>query len=237
MARYRPDIACIQEVKVGRRDIDGLDLGVTKYRSHYALAKKPGYSGVATMVRDGVTSSEHKPIGKRKYDDEGRFLISKIGKYYLYNIYFPSGSSGEERQEFKMEFLEYFLGYLKKVPKAERDRSIICGDFNICHREIDIHHPKRAAQQELSGFLPEEREWMDEFEALGFTDTYRFSQGPKKGKFSWWSYRAGAREKNLGWRLDYFWVSNSLAKNITRADILFDTPGSDHAPVLLEFQP
>lgn len=237
MSRYRPDVACIQEVKVGRRDIDSLDLDTNKYGSNYALAKKPGYSGVATLVREGSDCTGHKIISKPKYDDEGRYLISKLGKYTLYNIYFPSGSSGEVRQEFKMKFLKDFLSYLKKKPASELNKTIICGDFNICHKEVDIHHPKQAERLELSGFLPEEREWMDKLEALGFKDAFREKHPNKTGKYSWWSYRAGARQKNLGWRIDYFWVAEPLAKKITRAEILSDITGSDHAPLLLELQP
>lgn len=236
--KQKPDILCLQETKIAIENIDELE-HPAEYQFYLSPAKKKGYSGVATYITKGLLTSKSNEIklglGKKAFDEEGRFLVTKHNDFILYNIYIPSGTMGEERQNFKYKFLDFILDYLKKLPKAEFNRSIICGDFNICHNDIDIHHPEKATKLGLSGFLPDERAWMNKFTELGFVDTFRFLH-PKKQAYSWWTYRAGAREKNLGWRIDYFFVASALSKRIKRAEILSDVQGSDHCPILLELK-
>lgn len=224
----------VQETKVGRSQLEEVDMDFEQYEGAFSSAEKKGYSGVATYARTplGLPKSKYG-IGRLEYDREGRFLISDFGDFLLYNIYFPSGTTGAERQEYKYRFLDDFLAYLKRRPKAERARTILCGDFNICHKPIDIHHPKVAEKRELSGFLPEERAWMDKLEQAGFVDAFRYQHGDISEQYTWWSYRAATRQKNLGWRIDYFWVAESLSNRIQNTQIHANIPGSDHCPVSL----
>lgn len=235
--REQPDILVLQEIKISADNVadavgtlDGLD-------GHYSFAEKRGYSGVASFIR---RSCKHQPktiktgIRCPEYDCEGRFLISDHGPFKLYNVYIPSGTTGELRQNFKYRFLDRFLNHLRRIKKEDRERLVICGDFNICHREIDIHHPRTAEKRRLSGFLPEERAWMDAFVEAGFTDAFRHVHGDAAEAYTWWSFRAGARKKNLGWRLDYFFVGKKIVPLIKDARILPTVPGSDHCPITLE---
>jgi exodeoxyribonuclease-3 len=168
--------------------------------------------------------------GIEKYDLEGRTLLADFDTFSLINVYMPSGSSGEDRQQFKYEWLDDFIPYASTKLK-EKKNVVICGDFNICHQAIDIHNPKSNAN--TSGFLPEERQWMDLFFSNGFTDAFRhFNQEPHQ--YTWWSYRANARNKNLGWRIDYHAVNNAFTDQLKRCVILPEAKHSDHCPVLLE---
>ncbi len=231
-----PDILCLQETKVAPEQLEETDRSFPEFEVWYSSAQKKGYSGVATFVREKpelLPSQVQHGIGEAIFDNEGRFVISTHKDFTLYNLYLPSGTSGDERQAFKYKFLDSFYAHLAGLPQKTRDALIICGDFNICHREIDIHHPAQATRLQLTGFLPEERAWVDRFLELGFVDTFRHVHGDVKDRYSWWSFRANSRQKNLGWRLDYFFVSQKLASRVTRADILMDTTGSDHCPVVL----
>lgn len=235
--QYQPDILCVQETKAWEEQLTPEELSPHGYQSVFSNAEKKGYSGVAVF---------HKPklkvkviasgINNPEYDSEGRFLIIQVNGIYLYNIYFPSGTTGDLRQAYKYKFLDAVYGYLNSQSPQKRNKTIICGDFNICHKEIDIHHPKQATKLELSGFLPEERLWMDKFSNSGFIDSFRHINGNIKDKYSWWSYRAGARQKNLGWRIDYFFTAYKLQDQIKDAGILSDITGSDHAPIFLELK-
>jgi exodeoxyribonuclease-3 len=165
-----------------------------------------------------------------KYDFEGRVLRVDFGDVSVMSVYHPSGSSGEDRQAFKMQWLADFQKYIDKL-KKERPKLILCGDYNICHQPIDIHNPKSNANS--SGFLPEEREWIDNFMKSGFVDSFRhFNKEPHN--YSWWSFRANSRAKNLGWRIDYNLVSKNMESNMKRAAILPEAKHSDHCPVMLE---
>ncbi|MCC6221139.1 MAG: exodeoxyribonuclease III [Deltaproteobacteria bacterium] len=232
-----PDILCIQETKIGQSQEQEWPDVHDGYEIYFSSAEKKGYSGVATYVKKAHSkkiSDVKYGIGVCEFDAEGRFVITAHEKFSLYNIYIPSGTMGDVRQEVKYKFLEALCDHLAGLESSVRKRLVLCGDFNICHKDIDIHHPREAEKKKLSGFLPEEREWMDRFVSLGFVDTFRLVNGLVDKRYTWWSYRAGARRKNLGWRIDYFFVSESLSSKVKRAQILDSVPGSDHCPILLE---
>ena len=224
------DIFCIQETKAQPEQVAerGLfeELG---YRQYWHSAEKKGYSGVATFSRiepDVVIEG----CGMEQYDREGRILRTDFGDWTLLNCYFPSGTTGDERQAFKMEFLDDFYRWIEAL-KKERPNLIIVGDYNIAHTEIDIHDPVR--NKKSSGFLPEEREWMSKWFENGFTDAFRFLH-PAKVEYSWWSFRANARANNKGWRIDYQSVSDGIRSRLLEAYQMPDVVHSDHCPVYIK---
>lgn len=225
----RPDIFCIQESKAQPDQIDTALFAGLGYHAYTHCAQKKGYSGVAIFSLnepDYVSEGMNNPV----YDAEGRVLRADFGDLTVVCVYVPSGSSGDERQDFKMAFLDAFLPWLNNL-RSTRQNLIVCGDFNICHKPIDINHPER--QEGVSGFLPEERAWLDRLEASGMIDTFRvFDQ--RAEQYSWWSYRGGARYRNAGWRIDYLWASEPLRERLTNGRILQDVVHSDHCPVVLE---
>lgn len=225
----QPDVLCLQEVKAHPEQVDLSELQELGYHYYWYPAQKKGYSGVAIFTKRLPLHVEYG-CGIKTYDDEGRVLRVDFEDVSVMSVYHPSGSSGDLRQEFKMKWLNDFDTYIAGLRKTH-SHLILCGDFNICHREIDIHNPKANAN--TSGFLPEEREWMERFINTGFIDTFRhFNQEPHH--YSWWSYRAGSRGKNLGWRIDYNLAADCLKPRLKRAVILPDAMHSDHCPVLLE---
>lgn len=225
----KPDVLCLQEIKAQPDQFDTFLFETLGYHCYWHPAIKKGYSGVAII-------SKQKPdnvvvgCGECRYDDEGRVLRADFGDISVISLYMPSGSSGEERQGFKMEFCNFFYPYVKNLLQ-ERPKLVISGDYNICHTPIDIHDPARNVNS--SGFLPEEREWLGSFLDMGFIDSFRKIH-PEKKKYSWWSFRAGARKNNKGWRIDYNLVSKALKDNIEDAEILNDVVHSDHCPVMVE---
>lgn len=224
-----PDILCVQEIKASPEQVGVFEFEEMGYHHFWYPAQKKGYSGVAIFSKQKPDNVVYG-CGIKEYDDEGRFIRADYGDISVISVYHPSGSSGDDRQVFKMKWLVDFANYIEELRK-ERPKLIISGDYNICHKAIDIHNPKSNAN--TSGFLPEEREWFDKFVDLGYIDTLRFfNQEPHQ--YSWWSYRAGSRGKNLGWRIDYNMVTQNLEKNLKRSVILNQAMHSDHCPVMLE---
>jgi len=224
-----PDIVCFQETKAQPEQIPAMEFTALGYHSYWFSAKKKGYSGVGIITRQEPDNVVYG-MGISKYDDEGRVLRADYGDISVLSVYHPSGSSGEDRQAFKMVWLDDFLQWVDELKKS-RPNLVICGDYNICHKPIDIHDPIRNATS--SGFLPEEREWLSKFIDSGFVDSFRaFNNEPKQ--YTWWSFRANARAKNLGWRIDYHMVSEPIKHLMKRAVILPDAKHSDHCPSVLE---
>lgn len=231
LATNPAEIICLQEVKALSIDAPISHIENLGYRVYWYPAQKKGYSGVAVLYRDIEPLEMIKGQGIEQSDAEGRVLQLNFDSFYLVNTYFPSGSSSPERQEYKMQFLMDYLNFTRKL-LALKKPLIIVGDYNICHKEIDIHDPQ--GNQKSSGFLPEERAWMDEFFALGMVDSFRYLHQDQVDAYSWWSYRALARQRNKGWRIDYISVSQSFSKFIKKAEILSNIVHSDHCPVLVE---
>lgn len=224
-----PDVLCLQEVKATPDQVNTSEFEELGYQLYWYPAQKKGYSGVAIFSKITPKHVEYG-CGIEEYDFEGRVIRLDFDNCSVMSVYHPSGSSGDERQAFKMKWLADFQRYIDNL-KMNIPGLILCGDYNICHKPIDIHNPKSNAN--TSGFLPEEREWMEKFINSGFTDSFRFfNQEPHQ--YSWWSYRAGARGKNLGWRIDYNLTANHLNNKLIRAAILPEAKHSDHCPVLLE---
>ena len=224
-----PDVLCLQEIKANPDQVDVKLFENIGYQHYWYPAQKKGYSGVAIFTKKSPKKIEYG-CGIKKYDDEGRVLRIDYDNYSVMSVYMPSGSSGDERQAFKMQWLSDFQEYTNEL-KRNFPNIIISGDYNICHKSIDIHNPVSNAN--TSGFLPEEREWMENFMQNGFVDSFRhFNKEPHN--YSWWSFRANSRAKNLGWRIDYNLVSKSLESKLKRATIFPEAKHSDHCPVFVE---
>jgi exodeoxyribonuclease-3 len=227
--RERPDVLCLQETKAAPDQLPAELKEVEGYRAAFVAAQRKGYSGVALYtrlepkeVRDG--------FGVKRFDAEGRTQIADFGDFLLFNVYFPNGKASEERLRYKMSFYRAFLKRVSGL-KDEGKNIVVCGDVNTAHKEIDLTHPRENAK--ISGFLPEERAWLDKFIARGFVDTFRlFHDGPEQ--YTWWDMRTRARERNVGWRLDYFFVNEEFVPSVKDAFILAEVQGSDHCPVGLE---
>ena len=224
-----PDIICLQEIKAREEQFDSSIFTNLRYHCYWYSAQKPGYSGTAILCKEKPIKVTYG-MNHENYDNEGRVMRVDFETYSVISVYMPSGSSGDSRQAFKMTFLEDFHQYISELIQ-QIPNLIIAGDYNICHKAIDIHNPQR--NQKTSGFLPEEREWLSSFIDLGFIDTFRhFNQKPHQ--YSWWSYRANSRAKNLGWRIDYLLATHTMESRLNRAAILSQAKHSDHCPVLLE---
>lgn len=225
----KADVLCLQEVKAFTDQVDLSGFEKLGYEIYWHPAQRKGYSGVAILSKQKPLHVEHG-CGVSKYDEEGRVLRADYKDFSVLTTYMPSGSSSEERQEFKLEWLDFFTAYTKKLQK-KIPNLIINGDFNVCHQAIDIHNP--IVNWNTPGFTPAEREWFSNFLTLGYVDAFRhFTKDPHH--YSWWSYRAGARKKNLGWRIDYQLASQSLSGRLKRCVHLPEARHSDHCPVMLE---
>ena len=224
----KADIVCLQEIKAKPEQFNVEVFNKLGFECFINSAEKPGYSGVAILSKIKPKNVEYG-CGIEKIDFEGRVIRADYDNYSVMSVYFPSGSN-PLRQAFKMEFLDLFYDYIQELKKTIPNL-IISGDYNICHTAIDIHNPQR--NKNTSGFLPEERDWVTKFIASGFVDSFRHLNS-EPHNYSWWSYRANSRVKNLGWRIDYNMISESLLPNLNRSVILSQAVHSDHCPVLVE---
>lgn len=221
-----PDILCIQETKAHPDQLDAAVLSPNGYHAVWNSAERKGYSGVATF-------SKKKPkavflgMGIDEFDVEGRIIRTEYEGFDLLNIYFPNGTSSPERLAFKLKFYDALLDHCEKLRKSGK-KLIVAGDFNTAHHPIDLKHPK--ANEKNSGFLPEERAWIDKFVAHGYVDVFR-KLYPEKVQYTWWSYRFGARKNNVGWRIDYFFVTEDLVRKVKDVFIADQVMGSDHCPM------
>ena len=231
LKQANPDILCIQETKAWEEQLDESLTNIDGYHAYFAEAYKKGYSGVAIYTKQKPLSIK-KGIGIEEFDREGRILIAEYPEFTLFNIYYPNGKAREERLKYKMDFYEAFQKYVVKLKKQGK-KIIICGDVNTAHKEIDLARPKPNSK--VSGFLPEERAWMDRFLAEGFIDTLRMFNTNAE-VYTWWDMMTRARDRNVGWRIDYFFISENLRENITNAFTLPDVMGSDHCPVGIEVE-
>ncbi len=226
------DVICLQETKAVKGDVDVKAINDLGYHDYWYSAQKKGYSGVAVFTKIKPDNVQYG-TGHKVSDDEGRVIQLDFKDVRLINAYFPSGTSGDERQTFKYAWLDEFNKYLDKL-KKKYPKLILCGDYNIAHQEIDIHDPK--GNKKSSGFLPEEREWMTQFLDNDWIDTFRHFC-PDPHRYSWWSQRfPTVRAQNKGWRIDYFTVTGPLKKNMKGADIYHDVKHSDHCPIYLDIK-
>lgn len=224
-----PDVICLQETKAQPDQLDDSFQKPEGYYTYWYSAQKKGYSGVAILTKEEPKHVEYG-MGIEAYDFEGRVIRADFEGYSVISAYFPSGTSGEERQTIKEQFLADFIPYVNELKKTHPNL-IISGDYNIAHTEIDIHNP--VSNKKTSGFLPHERAWLTEFMESGFVDSFRkFNTDPHH--YSWWSYRANARANNKGWRIDYHMVSEAFAEQCTDASILPDVKHSDHCPIRVQ---
>jgi len=231
LSQEDPDVLCVQETKAAPEQLAAELTSPDGYQVYFSSAERKGYSGVATYTKTEPQRVAHG-FGIEKFDREGRILQMDYGDFLLFNIYFPNGKSSDERLEYKMEFYEAFLKHLDLLMSQGRN-IIVCGDVNTAHQDIDIARPK--ANQNISGFLPAERAWMDQWISHGYVDTLRmFNQEP--GQYTWWDARGGARSRNVGWRIDYFFVNENLKDRVKNAVILPDVMGSDHCPIGIELE-
>lgn len=232
-ATTNADVICIQETKASEDQVDLSDLIAAGYQhaAWFSCTRKKGYSGVLTLSKQAPDYVEGGCLNDEKYDSEGRVVRTDFGELTILNCYFPNGGQGEERQRYKYEFLDDFFDFAKELRKV-RPQVLVVGDYNIAHEEIDLHDPKR--NHKTTGFLPAERAWMTKWFAEGdFTDSLRHLH-PEKVVYSWWSYRANARNNNKGWRIDYQALSTPFANRIKHLEHLTEARHSDHCPILLE---
>ncbi len=229
IAQAKPDILCLQETKAHVEQLPEDLINIEGYHSYFSSAERKGYSGVAIYTRDEPLSIK-KGFGVVKFDSEGRTLIAEYPGFILFNIYYPNGKARAERLQYKLDFYDTFLEYVNKLKKKGK-KIIFCGDVNTAHKEIDLARPKENST--VSGFLPVERKWLDKVIDNGYLDTFRmFNQEPNN--YTWWDQVTRARERNVGWRIDYFFVSENAKDEIKDAFILSDVMGSDHCPIGIE---
>ncbi len=231
LARQRADVVCLQEMKAQAADIDRALHCPPKYHSHYAFARKKGYSGVALHSRQ-KPDEVGEGFRNREFDAEGRYVEARFGKLWVVSLYLPSGSSGPHRQASKFRFLDSFAKHLKKL-RARRQEIVLCGDWNIAHREIDLKNWR--SNQKNSGFLPEERAWLSGvFDDMGFVDVFR-TINDKPDQYTWWSNRGESWAKNVGWRIDYQIATPGVARTARKESIYKAERFSDHAPLTIDY--
>jgi len=228
LAKADPDLVAVQETKAWPEQLGPELLEPAGYKTYWACAEKKGYSGTAIFTKEEPRSVE--PLGVAEYDAEGRVQIADMGDYHLVNCYFPNSQEAGKRLDYKLGFCDAVKDRCEAL-RAEGKHVVLCGDYNIAHKAIDLKNPKQ--NEKNPGYLPEERAWMDTFTEAGWVDTFRmFNQDPDQ--YSWWSYRFQARAKNIGWRIDYHCVNPEFADKVRKAEIWKDVMGSDHCPVTVE---
>jgi len=226
MSGESPDILCLQETKAQPEQLDKDLLEPEGYHVYWNYPERKGYSGVATFTREKPRLVQYD-FSNADFDLEGRVLRTEYPEFILFNIYFPNGKKDETRLRYKMDFYDAFLQFADSL-KVKGKKLVICGDFNTAHKEIDLARPKE--NEKMSGFLPMERAWLDKFVSHGYVDTFRhFNREPNQ--YSYWDIKSGARARNVGWRIDYFFVSENLLPSVVKAFILPEVIGSDHCPV------
>jgi exodeoxyribonuclease III len=227
----QPDIFCIQETKAHQTQLAASLIEIDGYTAYFAEAERKGYSGVAVYTAippKSVTTG----LGIDRFDREGRTLILEFEPFTLFNIYYPNGKASKERLQYKMDFYDAFLEHADRL-KTQGKQLVVCGDVNTAHTPIDLARPKE--NEKVSGFLPEERAWLDTLREHGYVDTLRMLH-PEPGLYTWWDQKSRARERNVGWRIDYFFVSEGLRNAVKDAYILSDVTGSDHCPIGLDIE-
>jgi len=231
-AKLSPDILCLQETKAQEDQVAETLEQIQGYHIYSNSAEKKGYSGTAILTKEKPLSATND-IGIAEHDTEGRVLCLEYESFYLINVYVPNSGNDLKRLGYRQEWDKAFFEYLKSLEESKP--VIVCGDFNVAHKEIDLARPK-PNYNKSAGFMQEEIDGMDRYVEGGLIDTFRYFYPNETDKYSWWSYRAGARGKNVGWRIDYFLVSKSFVENIKSASILHEIMGSDHCPVSIEVE-
>ncbi len=227
LSRESPDILCVQETKARPEQLDGAIRSPKGYHAYWNNPGRKGYAGVAVFSKAEPVSVKND-FPPASFDTEGRVLMLDYKDFVLVNVYFPNGSMGPDRLAYKLDFYGKFLKYLNGMKAGN---IIVCGDVNTAHKEIDLARPRENAM--FSGFLPEEREWIDKLVSRGYVDTFRhFNPGP--GQYTWWDYKTRSRERNTGWRIDYFFVNSKFLPRVKNAFIMQEVMGSDHCPVGIE---
>ena len=228
-----PDIFCLQETKANSHQLPQEVIKPQGYFSYFSSSEtKKGYSGVATYSKKEPLEVKYG-FGEKRFDEEGRFLETHFENFVLINVYFPNGGGGPERLQYKFDFYDAFLNYIEKLRKGGKS-IIFCGDVNTAHEEIDLARPKN--NEKNTGFLPEERAWIDEVINTGYVDTFRHFYPNKAEAYSYWDMKTRARDRNVGWRIDYFFVSPDLIPRLKDAKILDNVFGSDHCPIMIELK-
>jgi exodeoxyribonuclease III len=231
VAAEKPDVLCLQETKIQLDQLTPELTDLAGYRSHWSMAEKKGYSGVATYTRPEPLAVATN-FGSPTLDTEGRVLHVEYPDFHLFNGYFPNSGMGPERLAHKMQFYDEFLSLTERLRKAGKG-IVVCGDVNTAHTEIDIARPKE--NENTPGFMPIERAWVNKLVAHGYHDTFRIFVA-EPGHYTWWDMKTGARARNIGWRIDYFFVSDELRGRIKAAGIMPAVQGSDHCPITLEIE-
>lgn len=228
LAQSGGDIVALQETKASPEQLPEKLLSPDGYFSYFDVAERKGYSGTGAYVKEKPLAVRYG-LGKDEFDHEGRAVLLEYPNFYFWNIYFPNGGQGEERIAFKLRFYDYFLKRSKELMKQKT--LIVCGDVNTAHQPVDLARPKE--NEKNTGFLPEERAWLNKFFSEGFVDTFRLFTHDG-GHYTWWDYKTGARKRNVGWRIDYFMVDAKSAGKVKSSSMLSDVMGSDHCPLQLE---
>jgi len=226
------DIVCIQENKIQEDQLTETLRHPLDYESEWVCADKKGYSGVTNFYKKAPKKIQHElGNGTGKHDGEGRLILFEYEEFTLVNVYIPNGGQGDHRIEFKLNYYDEMLDFFEKL-RAEGHNLVICGDFNTAHTEIDLARPKQ--NEKVTGFLPVERAWLDKFTSMGYVDCWRHFNPGVTDRYSWWSYRTAARKRNVGWRIDYFFVNEEFLDKVKSCEMLNEVLGSDHCPLRLE---